>query len=312
MHGEKVRGIMRAIVDERWREASKDDAELRICLVSSRAGDASEAQYFVSAKKIGPACSVGWTPICRLGGEDRLSLLAWFLIVPRNDLTDADEHSRGLNAVYVDLPLFQRGVRTILALIEARSLRLLVGGSVRRFQFELHEDSAEEALSSHEISRLDLGRVFFDLEDVLVANTSGADREHFIRRRSDSKRFPDGEAEDPSVAGAKFDLVSRSFDIDGLARRVWIKSSAKTNVSRRFDWEVLIKCADSQAERPVGGKMVTATLRVASEPPDLDVPIRLTHQEVVMTVDTEDIDYMIDSLKRLKEAIEQADTGGGR
>jgi hypothetical protein len=222
-------------------------------------------------------------------------------------MAEAGGRTPNSSAVYVDLGLFERAVGAISELMAGQYLRLLIGSTLRRFQFALREDEAGDVLGRFSIDVTDLRAVLVDLEDVLVAVTSGVGAEMFVAKRSDPDRFDDGETEDPGVAAAKYELATESFDVEHLRRRVWLKRTSKSEVPGRFDWEVATKMADAENALPDGDRVVMGKLRVASEPAEFRLPYIGAEQEITVTVDVEDVEYMIDSLNRLKEAMYQAD-----
>jgi hypothetical protein len=225
-------------------------------------------------------------------------------------LVDVDRQPSN-ETMYVELALFERGLQAIAALRERAALRVLIGGSVRRFQFNVKDDQAHEVLERHGLDDESFRRVLVDLEDVLLPAVTGVDVEHFASRRADPNRFPDGEVEERETAEAKYKLVEEVFDIQALARRVWAKSTSKNELPGRFDWEVSRRLADAELEGPDGEPALIATLRISAEPVDLTWPILPRATEITMTVDVEDVAFMIESLTRLEEALDGADNGEG-
>ena len=209
--------------------------------------------------------------------------------------------------LYTPLELFERGIAAIAELVRTGTLRLLVGAGYRRFQFELHEPEAEDVLARHDMTLLDLRRVLLDIDDVLVATGNGVAVERFAAGRSDPERFSDNEVEEPETARAKYIAVTQVFDVGRIQRRVWLKSAVKLELPLRIDWEILSKHADADGGTPPDKQpVVYAALRVASESPD--APPFTTGREVTMAVDTEDVEFIIESLTRLQQALKLADT----
>ncbi len=221
----------------------------------------------------------------------------------------ADDRDRS-SELYVDPDLFMRGLDATRELLAAGTLRLLVGTAVRQFQFELTEEGSEELLTKCGLSLDDLRRVFFDIEDVLLAATRNVDVDRFARVRSDPERWEDRETEEAAVAIRKFNAVHDVFDVQELVRRIWLKANAKTAVPKRIDWEVAQKLGDEDTRPPGedGRPVVFGVLRIGSEPADFRNPFR-EGTEIVVTVDEEDVAYMRDALNRLHRAMRNAHNG---
>jgi hypothetical protein len=218
--------------------------------------------------------------------------------------------------MYVGIEQFEAGMAAIADLLAVEALRLLVGSSLRPspIQFELRreDDSRQEILSRHGISYEELLGVFEDLDDCLNALLSGSSIERFSEVRSDPNRWEDGEHESRDIAERKMRLVMETFDAQVLRQRLWIKQTAKTAIPGRLDWEVLAKKADAASRLPGGASIVFANLRLATEPSSTR-PIALTDQlrQINITVDAEDVGYMIDSLTRLRRALLNAEAENG-
>lgn len=214
--------------------------------------------------------------------------------------------------MYVDLELFEAGLEAIQDLLGTGAFRILVGSGLRPspFQFELRrEDGAlKDVLANHGLSFGNLSDVIGDLDDCLNALVSGSSPEKFVAVRSDPRRWEDGEHESPDVARRKLDLVVNTFDISSLKQRFWVKRTAKTPIPGRLDWEVLTKNADASGVLPGDSPIIVATIRLATEPGGSG-PISLTDQlrQLNITVDSEDVGYMIDSLNRLQDSLIRAE-----
>jgi hypothetical protein len=208
--------------------------------------------------------------------------------------------------LYTPPELFKRGISAIAELVRTGTLRLLVGAGYRRFQFELHEREADDVLQRHHMSLSDLRRVLVDIDDVLAATAAGTSAERFAAARSDPERFEDGEVESPAIARSKYAAVTQVFDVGHLQRRVWLKSSVKIDLPSRIDWEILTKHSDADlGEPPDKLPVVYAALRIASEP--ADSPPFVGGNQVTMAVDAEDVDFLLDALTRLRQALKEAD-----
>ncbi len=222
--------------------------------------------------------------------------------------------------MYLGRDAFGRGLGAIAALRDAGALRLLVLGTfVGRspIQFELHEthDATSSVFQQHESDIDEMRRVIADVSDVLRAVVGQVAVERFVEVRTDPERWEDHETEDAETSRWKYEQVSTSFDIDTLRRRLWAKRAAKVDLPGRFDWEVSLTVGDATGAPPGGKPVPIGTLRVQTEPSQPALLSGITGTEAILAVDAEDAAYMIDSLQRLLEALEEAETldlGEGR
>ena len=214
---------------------------------------------------------------------------------PESDFSLSDQ-------IYVPWDWFERGVAALKAMKEANAVRLLVGGARRRLQFELKGRETEEIIEEHSLATWQLRRVLVDLEDILYAAAIDVSASDFARARSDPDRFVDHETEDLHTATRKYEAAIALFDPHDLGRRITLKEAAKTHIPSAFTWEVVRKQADDDESRTNEWPTVAAVLRIASEAPDSS-GLMQPGSEVVMTLDAEDVAYMIDSLRRLQEAL---------
>ena len=206
------------------------------------------------------------------------------------------------STMYVTLDLFRQGLIAIADLRRQACLQVLVGPPARRISVAIAEAVAETTLASHQLTLGQFRDVLGDLEDVLVAASEGVSEDRFVAVRTDPERWEDGETEPASQAAEKFRLVGEAFDLNALRQRLWLKATAKTPVPGRFEWEVVAKYADDSIDAPTERPARHALLRITSASPRLRLPLD-PDAEVLMTVDEEDLDYMIGSLKRLRQQL---------
>lgn len=216
------------------------------------------------------------------------------------------------DTLYVGPDLFERGIQALVGLREAGKLRILARHSPRSpFQWEFRErdELVGQTVQEFDITLAELRKVIDDLDDSLMAIVAGIKEDHFVQVRSDPNRWQDGEVEDPDIARRKFQLTSSHFDVDDLRRRMWIKRTSKNDVPSSLTWEVVSKQVDHDDRAPAGNQAVYATLRLEAETPGAPLAASVVGgaTEIVMTLDREDVGYMIDSLSRLKHALDDSE-----
>ncbi len=143
-----------------------------------------------------------------------------------------------------------------------------------------------------------------DIAEALTFVARSQDMDSFIATRTDEDR---GEGrEDASDARQKYEKAVEIFPITELARRAWLKRTTKTEVTRTVDWEVSSKLADDDLERPGSGPVPFAILRLETGAPSPNFFELMTGKgtnALVLTMDVDDVDYLIDSLTRMRTAL---------
>jgi hypothetical protein len=142
--------------------------------------------------------------------------------------------------------------------------------------------------------------LYVDIQDVMTAIAAGVIADEFVRVRETGRGGL--EPEDPTVARAKYELVSADL-ADGLQRRAWLRTTSKVFVLTSYEWEVVSKLADSSSRpRPAeAAEYVYGLLRLNSQrgteegQPDQRV--------TVIGLDTEDLDKLIRGLSDLRVAL---------
>lgn len=194
---------------------------------------------------------------------------------------------------------FEDGVAILAALEEAGALRLLVLPPAL-VQVELLEDrpSFERVLSDRSSTVEDLDDVAEDVADALGALIAGASEQRFVEVRQ--REY----SEDEELSARKYQVVKGTFDIGRLERRLWAKSSAKTLVPSIMRWEVSMKYDDSDEDPPGDAPVPVGVVSLTARPADLPFAVSQIREELMtMTVDLQDIDYFVDTLGRLRQAL---------
>jgi hypothetical protein len=195
----------------------------------------------------------------------------------------------------LDLETFERGLRTLVDLRENHALRILVGSpGVTTTQLDLPDDhpAFSSILDMHSISIDDLDRVGSAVASTLDEVLAGSSIEDFVEQSSDD--------EDQGVLRRKYELIARSFDIDLLRRRMWLKQTAKTNIPAAIHWEIGLKYSTDSEYAAEESPLPMAVLQIATRPSrELGF---LQERVMSMTLDCEDIDYLIATLTRLRVA----------
>lgn len=137
---------------------------------------------------------------------------------------------------------------------------------------------------------------------ILTAIVSGVSAKDFARQTTrDAKEFP--------ILTERYALVAEQFPLAPLRRRAWLKRTTKNQVARFFDWEVAVKTHDSTLSDPTEGfaPLAFGTIRLTTES-SVEV---LADRETAITVDEEDVAYLLESLQRLQACMRSSDPNQG-
>lgn len=211
-----------------------------------------------------------------------------------------------VSRIYVAEDLFRRGLAVLTALRESNELRILL--AVRgTLQFEIREErtAVSETLAAANLTYDELEGVVWDVSDCLNAAIVGVSEDGFVTARTDTKRFSDGEVEDPEVARLKFRLATEIFDVDELRRRAWVKETSPVRIARRIQWDVLSKHATAVGLPPGNRAVRFGALRFVLD--SAQGSLR-DQAEFVITVDKEDVGFMIDTLNQLVRALDKEES----
>jgi hypothetical protein len=204
-----------------------------------------------------------------------------------------------------DSDQFLRAVEALLDLRASGALRILVGAAwqINFVQFEVVRDhaSVDQILSARTLTPEDLEEPAEYIGELLSSALRNEDLEDLLASR---------EATEPQ-ARERAQLVLDRFqdDLHDLAPRFWIKATSKVQVPDRFEWEVASKLADDELAPPRKNPVAFATLRVLTESPEFSYYSGMQQRAVALTVDIEDLDFLIDSMKRCREALAAAEAG---
>lgn len=201
-------------------------------------------------------------------------------------------------AVYSSVGAFSGAVEQIVRLRQEGRAWLLVGSGGVSFTFAPGAASDEVLDVTEEVA------------EAIQAAVLDRDAEHFARRRSNPVRRLVGDEEEPedvAAASQKLDLVKNTFDIHDINRRRWLKTTSKISTPSLVEWDVLVKYSDDTIPPPDDAPAPAGILRFETHQPG---PARSPqHEDVVMTVDVEDVRYFrsrLDELLNRLEAIETA------
>jgi hypothetical protein len=212
---------------------------------------------------------------------------------------------RARQAWYTDVEAFSEAVESLRRFWDARTLRLLVNATEYEppVQFELAADdpSVEEFRNSPDFTLL-----MWDVTDLLWLAMRNVPMEAITTLRANPERFGDTdlvEPEPPEVTAKKLELLSRALDLEHLRRRRWMKERAKTLLASRLDWDISVKHLDATGNVPDDEPMAYATLRIAGRAAGDESEDPGAARELVLTLDEEDVGYILDSLNRLDSAL---------
>jgi hypothetical protein len=190
-------------------------------------------------------------------------------------------------------------------------VQIFVGPTAHRalFSVKLQEDEqdVQDFLNANSLTMPEVREGIRDILDVLSALVSEATVEEFVATRGDKERLRDGEVEEEAVARQKFEQIAEAFDILSLRRREWIKATSKNPLLVNVGWEVLVKQRDELEASPNNGGVPFAVLRLTTEAPESPSIFPQPPEDLVVTVDAEDVDNLIGSLARLKDTMASAD-----
>ena len=212
----------------------------------------------------------------------------------------------------VALADFEAAAAVLLRMLRDRSCHVIVlapmGRQTVQFVFDSENQSVRTALEEARISSDDLARASADVAEALVAAMEQVGEDQFAERRSNPGQR--GEPEDANIARRKLNLVEEQFDVALLRRRAWIKQTSKARVPLGLDWEVNAKFADDDHLAPDGSPIPYGTLIVRTASRSSPFSMLDDRSDAPIDVDKDDVEVMIASLRRLHQALADADTRG--
>jgi hypothetical protein len=212
--------------------------------------------------------------------------------------------------MYVAEDVFMRHLPKVAALHRDGYARLLVSrapSGAAYVQLELVDGRPDfdERLSQEGLSTSDLESVGSDYAAVLTYLVNEYSLESFVRVRTDDARG--GEAEPANVAERKYRALGETFDLVPLRRRAWLKRIAKSDVPVSLGWHVGTVRFDDDAGPPPDGPVPFGEIKLVSEPAEMSTWGPPERNVTALTVDAEDVDFLIDGLERLRDALRQDD-----
>jgi hypothetical protein len=207
---------------------------------------------------------------------------------------------------------FESAAQAVLTLRAQGALRLLVEGpgppgfrhSVRfvvRKNDQRVQAFFQQAALEYDAFRASLP----DLAEVLTLMIGGQDVEAFVAFRTTDERSED-KREDPEVARGKYRFVEQAFPLDELKQRAWIKRTSKTELTKSVDWDISRKLVDDDTQPPGPVSVPYGTLRLETGWIAASVIELMTGHapnSVILTLDIDDLDYLLDSLTRMRGAL---------
>jgi hypothetical protein len=151
-----------------------------------------------------------------------------------------------------------------------------------------------------------------EVAEALDAAMTNQPVDHFASRRASPIARAFGvheEPEDPEIAGRKLRIVSETFPIRELVRRRWLKRTSKTDSPGVFEWDIGRKHREDTLPIPAGGPVPYALIRFASSRPSGELPGARAH-ELQVTLDLEDVDYLIGTLADLRTELAKLSESG--
>lgn len=167
------------------------------------------------------------------------------------------------------------------------------------FDVHFRDDAVASAVNESGLSRKEFRDAIEDAEEVLAS----------ALQASPLNRAGDDGGEDEKITEQKVGYVREHFDIEDLRKRSWIKANTKSDVLLESGWDVSLKVID-EAQQPPGSKPVPVGL-LALKGSRAQNPVALIMEtdatELLLTTDRSDIKAMMQTLRRLDEALASAE-----
>jgi hypothetical protein len=219
----------------------------------------------------------------------------------------------------IPLDQFQQAAEAVMALRSSHALRLLVQGhdpigppgAGVRFVVRKDDDRVTAYFADASIDYQAFREALPDIGETLTFVARSQSMDSFVAARTAESRADGGE--DADIARQKYESIIQLFPIAELTKRFWLKRTTKTEVTKSVDWEVSSKLADDDLERPGSEPVPFATLRMETGGPSPNFIELMTGKganALVLTLDVDDVDYLIDSLQRMRSALSQAGPTG--
>jgi hypothetical protein len=166
------------------------------------------------------------------------------------------------------------------------------------FDVHFRDQAVAAAVEDLGLSRSDFQEAILDIQEVLAALAQGIELD----------RTNDKDPEDQQTTDAKVQCAKECFDIDALQRRWWVKANTKTSLLFESGWDVSLKVLD-EAQVPPEDRPVVAGL-LALKGSRFSTPLAFLdsdNTELLLTVDRQDIKAIMQTLRRLDEALVEAE-----
>lgn len=213
-------------------------------------------------------------------------------------------------SVAVSVEQFEATAEAVVALRAEGAVRLLVqspqplaGAAAPMFRFVVRKNDERVAayFSVQERDYQQFRDSLPDLAEALTLITRPMNIDEFVdfREGEQSGRIHDA----PEAARKKYEVVTHLFSIDELRRRLWIKRTTKNDLAKTIDWDVSTKLTDDDLQHPGGDPVPFGTLRLetgGTVPSFVEFMTGKGSNALVLTLDLEDLDYLIDSLARMR------------
>jgi len=184
------------------------------------------------------------------------------------------------------------------------ALRVLRPYTPFSITFDVHfrDQAVASAVDELGLTRNEFQSAVADIQEVLAALAQGVELD---------RTAGEEETEDREVTRQKIGCVEGCFDIPSLRRRWWVKANTKNHLLYESGWDVSLKLLD-EAQRPPDDDPVPAGL-LALKGSRFATPLAIFdsgNTELILTVDREDIKAMMQTLRRLDEALVEAQQSG--
>lgn len=181
------------------------------------------------------------------------------------------------------------------------ALRVLRPYTPFSITFDVHfrDQAVASAVEELGLTRNEFQTAVTDIQEVLASLAQGVELD---------RSAGEEEEEDRETTQEKVRFVEGCFDIPSLRRRWWVKANAKNHLLFESGWDVSLKILD-EAQRPPDDESVPAGL-LALKGSRFSTPLAIfdsANTELVLTVDREDIKAMMQTLRRLDEALVEAE-----
>jgi hypothetical protein len=199
---------------------------------------------------------------------------------------------------------FQKVVSSLAKLIEDGpvALRILRPYTPYSIDFDIHfrDKAVVAALDESGLSRKEFRDIVEEAEEVLASLIQGSP----LSRGED-------EGEDEQLTEEKMKSLRASFDIEELNKRSWIKANAKSDVLLSSGWDVSLKLVDEAQLPPDDKPVVTGLLTIKGSRVQSPFAIfGVESTELLLTTDRADVKAMMQTLRRLDEALAAAEQDG--